>query len=189
MPSDLPPRYSAIGQTLHWATAVVVLIAFAFGPGGSEQRVYSAATDFDRQLHETVGLLVLALVLLRVVWRLGARTPPPPMATPWMARAAQFVQWALYGLLFALPLTAVAGAWLEGHALTLLSGLEIGSPVTASHTVGATLAEIHTWLGDAVLWLAGLHAAAALFHHLVLRDDVLVSMVPRWLLRQGPGTR
>ncbi|MDH4052521.1 MAG: cytochrome b/b6 domain-containing protein [Rubrivivax sp.] len=189
MPTNASPRYSAIGQSLHWATAVVVLIAFAFGPGGSEHRVYSSAADFDRQLHETLGLLVLALVLLRVVWRLGARTPAPPAAPAWMARAARFVQWALYGLLFALPLTAVAGAWLEGHALTLLAGLEIGSPVAEAHAAGATLAEVHTWLGDTILWLAGLHASAALFHHLVLRDGVLVSMLPRWLLGQRPGTR
>ena len=55
-------RYSAVAQALHWATAILVLVAFIYGPGGSEQRVYSHARDFDRQLHETLGLCVLAFV-------------------------------------------------------------------------------------------------------------------------------
>ncbi len=75
-----------------------------------------------------------------------------------MAVAAKAVQWALYLLLFALPLTATAGAWLEGHPLTLLAGVTIPSPLGVSHDVGATIARIHTWLGDAILWLAGFHA-------------------------------
>jgi non-ribosomal peptide synthetase component F len=47
-------RYGAVAQFFHSATAVFVLIAFTFGPGGSEQRVYAHARDFDRQLHETL---------------------------------------------------------------------------------------------------------------------------------------
>ena len=58
-------RYGAVAQTLHWATAVLVLAAFIYGPGGSEQRVYAPARDFDRQLHETLGLSVLALVAMK----------------------------------------------------------------------------------------------------------------------------
>lgn len=83
--------------------------------------------------------------------------------------------------MIALPLTAVTGAWLEGHPLTLLRGLEIAPPFASNHDVGARPASLHGWLGDAIMWLAGIHAAAAIFHHLVLRDGVLVSMLPRWL--------
>src|SRR5437868_15283844 len=55
-------RHGAVAQALHWVTAILVLVAFIYGPGGSEQRVYSAARDVDRRLHETLGLCVLALV-------------------------------------------------------------------------------------------------------------------------------
>src|SRR5512144_702737 len=112
-------RYGAVAQSFHWATAVMVLIAFSVGPGGSEQRVYSPARDFDRQLHETLGLCVLALVTLRLLWRWLDRQPDPPQSPHWMAVSAKVVHWALYTLLFALPLTAISGAWLEGHPLTL----------------------------------------------------------------------
>ena len=63
-------RSGAVAQAFHWVTAVLVLVAFIYGPGGSEQRVYSPARDFDRQLHETLGLSVLALVVMRVLWRM-----------------------------------------------------------------------------------------------------------------------
>jgi len=49
-----------------------------------------------------------------------------------------------------------------------------------SHDLGVTIAEIHTLLGDAILWVAGLHAAAGIYHHVVLKDGVLVSMIPSW---------
>ena len=175
-------RYGAVAQAFHWATAVLVLVAFIYGQGGSEQRVYSPAQDADRQLHETLGLCVFALVLLRMLWRLLDRRPDPPQVPHWMGVAAKAMQWALYVLLLALPLTAIAGAWLEGHSLTLLAGVEIAPPVATSHDAGATLAEIHTWLGDAILWLAGFHALAGLYHHFVRKDSVLASMLPGWLI-------
>ncbi|EEA04381.1 cytochrome B561 [Burkholderia sp. H160] len=173
-------QYGSIAQFLHWTTAIVVLVAFIYGPGGPEQRVYSSMHDFDRQLHETLGLCVFALTLIRLLWRLFDARPETPQMPRWMAVMATTIQWMLYLLLLALPLTAVAGAWLEGHPLTLISGHEIAPLLGTSHNAGAALASLHTWLGDAIMWLAGLHAIAALFHHVFLKDDVLVAMLPRW---------
>jgi cytochrome b561 len=175
-------RYGAVAQFLHWATAILVLAAYIYGPGGSEERVYSPARDFERELHETLGMCVFAFVAIRVLWRAFDRRPEPPDVPRWMGLAAKFVQGALYVLLFAVPLTAIAGAWLEGHPLTLLSGVKIQPMLALSHDTGAIIAEIHTWLGDTILWVAGLHAVAGLYHHFFIWDDVLVSMVPRWLL-------
>ena len=84
----------------------------------------------------------------------------------------------IYVLLLAIPLTAISGAWLEGHPLTLLGKVRVGPLVMEAHDVGATITSIHAWLGDAILWVAGVHAAAALYHHFVLRDGVLRSMLP-----------
>ena len=171
-------RYGTAAQILHWATAILVVIAFVYGPGGSEQRVYSAAKDFDRQLHETLGLCVFALTLVRLGWRAFDAAPEDPPMPRWMQQAAMVVRWALFMLLLAVPMTAITGAWLEGHPLTLLSGIRIGPLLPEAHAVGSVIASIHTWLGDTILWVAGVHAAAALVHHFVLRDRVLRSMLP-----------
>ncbi len=176
-------RYSTVGLILHWLTAILVVIAFIYGPGGSEARVYAAGRDADRQLHETLGMIVLVLAVLRILWRANAVVPQEPPAARWMTLSAKIVQRGLYVLLLAVPLTAIAGAWLTGHPLTLLGGINLNSLVSESHSVGASIAELHGWLGDVILWLAGLHAVAALYHHLILKDGVLASMMPRWLVR------
>ena len=174
------PQYGSVAQLLHWCTAILVLVAFIYGPGGPEQRVYSSAHEFDRRLHETLGLCVFALTVIRLLWRAVDRRPAALPVSRWMVVMATIVQWMLYLLLLALPLTAVTGAWLEGHPLTLVAGGEIPSLLGTSYVVGATFASVHKWLGDAIMWLAGFHAFAALFHHFVLRDEVLTSMLPRW---------
>ena len=181
-------RFGKVAQILHWLTAILVLTAFIYGPGGSEQRVYLPARDFDRQLHETLGLCVFALLVLRVLWKMFDERPQPEELPRWMEIASKSLQGVLYLLLFAVPASAIIGAWLEGHSLTLLAGVQIAPMLGLSHDLGATISEIHTWLGDAILWLAGFHAAAAIFHHFVLKDGVLVSMLPRWFpLGQGKG--
>jgi cytochrome b561 len=176
-----PRRYGRVAQAIHWLTAILVLAAFIYGPGGPEDRVYAAARDADRHLHETLGSCVFVLVVVRVLWRLVDSRPDPIPVARWMGVAAKAVQGVLYLLMFAVPMTAIAGAWLEGHSLAYLGGFEIAPPIAPSHELGATLAEIHGWLGDAILWLAGAHALAALWHHFVARDAVLVAMLPAWL--------
>jgi len=175
-------RYGAVAQALHWLTAILVLVAFVYGLGGTEQRVYAPSRDFERQLHESLGLCVLVVTALRLLWRRIDIRPRPTAGARWMDAAASTVQALLYLLLLAVPLTAIVGAWLEGHPLTLLGGAGIPSPFGVSHAAGALLARIHPWLADAIMWVAGLHAAAALFHQFVLKDEVLGKMLPRGLL-------
>jgi len=181
--STISSKYGSVAQAFHWATAIAVLAAFILGPGGSEQHVYAVAGAFERQLHETLGLCVFALSVLRIVWRTFDTHPQPTPVAPLMACAAKAVQVALYFLLFAVPLTAILGAWFEGHPLTLLAGLQVHTPFGMAHPVGVVLATIHTWLGDAILWLAGFHALAAIFHHVFLKDGVLSAMLPRGIAR------
>ena len=173
-----PRSYDPISMSLHWLTALLVLAAFIMGPGGSEQRVYSAAKDFEREIHEVLGLAVFVLALLRLGWKPFARTPQRPELPGWMTLAAQVVQGLLYVLLIATPITAVLGAWLAGHPLTLGILGTVPPMLPEARGTGVLIAEIHTILGDAVIWLAGLHAAAALAHHFLLADGVLLSMLP-----------
>jgi cytochrome b561 len=178
---SITPRYGAVAQLFHWTTAILVLIAFIYGPGGPEVRVYSVARDFDRQLHETLGLCVLALTTLRILWSAFDSRPNPEPGPGWMVVASRAVHGSLYLLLLALPGTAIAGAWLSGHPLTLMGGIQVPAPLGVSHDLGQGLANLHGWLGDAILWIAGFHALAAIYHHFILGDRVLLSMLPGWL--------
>jgi cytochrome b561 len=169
-------RYGSPAQLLHWLTAILVLAAFLVSTGGPPSRVYGAANAANLQLHETLGLSVFVLVLVRLVWRFFDRTPADPPMPGWMALASRVSHWVLYALLLLVPLTALLGTQFAGHAVTTYFG-SFG-PLLGASQAGIQLAEIHGTLGDAIMWLAGLHAAAAIYHHIFRRDRVLKAMLP-----------
>jgi cytochrome b561 len=96
----------------------------------------------------------------------------------WMKLGARLGHWAIYALLALVPVTAILGAWFEGHPLTVLAVGNLQPWLPPSRPFGLVLADIHGWLGDVLIWLAGVHAAAALYHHFWRRDTVLLSMLP-----------
>lgn len=172
-------RYGAVAQTFHWLTVILVLAAYFLGEGGPQSRVYAPERALTLSAHETFGILVFVLTVLRLLWRAFDRTPDDQPMPRLMRIASRVVQGALYVLLLALPLTAVFGAWFEGHPITLFGGALTIGPLTATDaSFGNSLAEVHETLGNAILWVAGAHALAALFHHFVLRDRVLLTMLP-----------
>lgn len=172
-------RYGLVAQTMHWLTAILVLWAYIMSPGGPEYRVYIPSRDAERILHESLGLAVFVLVLLRLLWRLVDR-PPESVAMPrWMELGSVLTHVLLYVLLIAVPLTAIYGAWAEGHPIVTYYTGALPAPFGQAHDLGVTVSWIHKWLGDAIMYLAGFHAAAALFHHFLLRDRVLTAMLPR----------
>ena len=74
-----------------------------YGPGGSEVRVYSPNKDLERQIHETLGLIVFTLSWIRLFWRMTTKTPDKQISQLWMYKAAKSTQISLYVLLFAVP--------------------------------------------------------------------------------------
>ncbi|MBN8995141.1 MAG: cytochrome b [Rhizobiales bacterium] len=171
-------HYSTMTQILHWVTVLLVGSAWLLGEGGPESRVYAAERASGLSLHETLGLLVFLVLAIRVGWRVFDYTPEEPPMPAWMALASRLVHWTLYALLAAVPLTAIVGAWLEGHPVTVIGLGEVGPLFSRSHSLGESISGIHPLLGDVIIWVAGVHAAAALFHHFILRDGVLLSMLP-----------
>ncbi|MBW8893142.1 MAG: cytochrome b/b6 domain-containing protein, partial [Burkholderiales bacterium] len=94
---------------------------------------------------------------------------------------ARLVHGALWLLLLALPVTALLALGSESHPLTLLGGVRVDKlPWIAGSRLAeaADWGDVHGLLGDALMWLAGLHALAALYHHALRRDGVLASMLP-----------
>ena len=169
-------RYGAGARALHWLTVLLVLAAYVLSEGDGYS-LYSAAADGLRRIHEMLGVVVFFVVMLRLLWRLIDRTPAKQPMPRWRAAAAKLVHLALYALLIAIPATAVLGTWLEGIPVTL-PGFDIAPQITNERGLGQLIMEIHTTLGNAILWVAGVHAAAALFHLFYLRDDVFQSMAP-----------
>lgn len=182
---NTPLRHDALSRAFHWLTAFAVLAAFILGPEGFGRLMHQGvdpATRSDIVWHESLGLLVATLTALRLIWVLLRPAAPQFEMARWMHQAARAVHGLLWLLLFALPATALLALGSEGHPLTLLGGVRVDQMPFIAHSAIAPLAdwgEVHGFLGDAIVWLAGLHAAAAIYHHVVLKDGVLLSMSPR----------
>jgi cytochrome b561 len=189
MPHASSARCDPLSRAFHWLTAIAVTIAFILGPGGFGRLMHQGvdpATRLDIVWHESLGLLVLALTLLRLVWVALRPAKPRFEMAPWMHVLARLVHGALWVLLLALPATALLALGSESHPLTLLGGVRVDQlPWIAGSRLGelADWGDVHGLLGDVIMWLAGLHAVAALFHHFVRRDGVLVAMLP-WRVKR-----
>jgi len=181
-------RYGGVARLFHWLTAVLVLAAFLVSEGGPPSRVYSDANAATLLLHESLGLAVFVVVALRLLWRAVDRIPDEVPMSRWMMLLSHATHWALFALLIAVPATAIIGAWLGGHPVTVYGVGALG-PFFGQSDTGEALMEVHGFLGDTLMWLAGLHAAAALYHHFVLRDRVLEAMLPGVAVKPAPARR
>jgi len=181
--------YDPLSRALHWLTALVVGIAFVLGPehfGRMMRSGVDPATYSDIVWHETLGVLVVVLTLVRLLWvAFRPAAPQIPMA-PAQQLMAKLVHLGLWALLLATPMSAILALGSEGYPLTLLGGVRLDQMPWIANSAFAKLADwgdVHGFLGDAIAWLAGLHAVAAIYHHMILKDGVLLTMLPLKKLR------
>ncbi len=184
MTQESPSHYDALSQFFHWLTVIVVTIAFFLGPENFGRLMHQGvdpASRSDIVWHESLGILVLVLTVLRLLWLTVRPAPPQIPMTRWMSLMASLMHVTLWTLLMVLPITAILALGSEGHALTLLGGVRIDQlPMIAkaAPVKWVDWGDVHKFLGDAIMWLAGAHAAAAIYHHLILKDGVLSAMLP-----------
>ncbi|HEY4555324.1 MAG TPA: cytochrome b [Lysobacter sp.] len=172
-------RWGPVSQLLHWAIALLVTAIGAIGlwMGGlpnSPRKIEVYA------LHKSLGLTLLALVLVRIAWRAYAGAPAALPGQPrWQMRIASATHAGLYALLLAMPLTGwLLNAW-GGYPLQWFGLFNLPRLLPRDrelHEFAATLHEAGFWLLCA---LVVAHVAAALYHHLFLGDATLARMWPR----------
>ena len=172
-------RYGAVVQFLHWSTAVFVVIAWLLGTFGDDLPK-GVARNAGLFIHISAGLAILAVVAVRILWRL-IDPPPQPEATPfgvWLDRAGRFAHVALYVLLVAVPVIGIVTQFARGQPLPLFGLAEIASPWPADRAFAHSVKEVHEFLANALAAVAAVHAGAALLHHWVFRDRTLKRMLP-----------
>ena len=181
-------RYDPVEIALHWATAVFVvglwLIAQAWGflPRGSGGR------HTLQELHVSFGILFAVILAARILWRLGPGRRPLPATTGLIEIASKVVHYALYAMLVAQVVLGFLWRWAQHAAFTLFGLFAVPSPFEIPKTQAHFFGDLHATLATIILIVAGLHAAAALFHHYVLHDDVLWRMLPGRRARRAEAT-
>lgn len=180
---NTPDRWGSVSQTLHWLIAALILllgvVGLTMGELPKTPKYFWVYT-----VHKSLGLTVLALVIVRLGWRLYAGAPKPVPGTPgWQERIADATHALLYVMIFAIPLSG----WLYDSAsglrpfrwFGLVAVPKLSAPNEHLRDLSHTVHEWGFWLLIAVV-LA--HAGAAFYHHLFQRDATLARMLPRgWL--------
>lgn len=173
-------RWGSLARFFHWAIVLLILTQAAIGlimvdmpKRPSTIPVYS--------FHKSLGLTILALAVLRLVWRAFDRRPDEVAGMPhWQALGARCGHALLYLLLFAVPLSG----WLFDSASSLrplywFDLIHVPSLTGGKNEAIKNLAqEAHEWLFWLLALVAAGHAAMALVHHFVNRDDTLRRMLP-----------
>lgn len=176
MTTQISNPYDSTSRRLHWLTAALVALLWTLGqcidffPSGTPR--ISA-----RSLHVCTGIVLAMVLAMRLGWLKNAgRVAPPPQGDA-LAGIARWTHVALYGLLVLVVVLGLFNTWQRGDSIFGL--FRIPAMIPGDKGLRELLEELHGWAANALIGLAGLHALVGLFHHLVLRDDVLRRMTGR----------
>jgi cytochrome b561 len=172
----LSEKYGVPAMSLHWIVAILLSVAMVLA--WVLPRKSAPGYDVLLELHKSVGILVLALVLPRLLWRLGHPVAPAASLTPLEARLSEITHWSLYAVIFVIPLSGYLFASAEGQHLDFFGLFTAGSPLPTDRTISSPMEFVHKTGQNVVYGLVGLHVLAALYHHFVKRDGVLQRMLP-----------
>lgn len=178
MNTSQPGRYGVLSIGLHWLMLLLLVAVYASMELRGIFPKGSALYNGMKTWHYMLGLSVFGLVWMRLAARLQAPAPPVSPALPqWQLRFSQTMHVALYLLMIALPLLGWLVLSASGKPVPFF-GLELPALIAESKANAKLIKDVHETIATAGYFLVGLHAAAALFHHYVVRDDTLKRMLP-----------
>ncbi|HVV79187.1 MAG TPA: cytochrome b [Pseudolabrys sp.] len=170
--------YTGTAKALHWLIVALLIGQFIVAWTMPEIR-RDTRPDTLINLHFSIGVIVLAVAILRLLWRFTHPEPPPEDGIPpWQTTSARIVHWLLYLLLFVIPVLGWLNASWRGFPI-IMFGLELPKLLPTRASGWAWTGDVHSVLANyALLILVGLHVLAALYHWLIRRDGVLQRMLP-----------
>lgn len=175
--------FGSIAKFFHWVMALCIIGMLAVGlmmvdmePSPAKIKLYG--------LHKSTGVVVLLLATLRLTWRFLNPVPRLPGSLhPWHYRLAKLSPLALYALLIMMPLSGITLSQAAGYPVMVYDLFALPNIISKNLELSKTAVMIHTYGAFALIGLLGLHASAALYHHFVLKTNVLRRMLPGWFQR------
>jgi len=186
MSSSDPQRYTTTAAALHWLVAALVLVMILLGwsmqaipkiPVGPRVNAYN--------LHKSIGLSIMLLMVLRTAWRATHPAPPLPPMPRWQARTARTVHVLLYVCLFLQPLTGYLGSAFSGYPVKIF-GFVLPAWAPESEAAKDALSVVHLINSLVLVSVLALHVAGALKHALIDHDRLLRRMWPWGMRGQEP---
>ena len=170
--------YTRTAVRLHWLIALFIISTFALGLymtglplSPNKLKIYA--------WHKWAGVTIWLLVWLRLLWRITHRPPVLPTTMPaWQHTAATLAHLLIYLLMIAVPVSGWLMSSAKGFQTVYFAIVPLPDLVGKNKALGELLATVHEVLNFTMAGLVLAHAAAALKHHIIDRDDVLVRMLP-----------
>ncbi len=171
-------RYGSASIATHW----LMLLLFVAVYGSIELReLFDKGSDPREMLkswHFMLGITIFILVWLRIAARLSGPTPAiTPEPEKIQQLAAKLLHLALYVLMIAMPISGYLLLSASGKPIPFF-GLELPALLNTDKELGKQIKEVHEFLGTTGYFLIGAHFAAALYHHLIVRDNTMTRMLP-----------
>ena len=174
--TDSEARYGGVAIFYHWTIAALVVVVGTLGLLHDSWPHSTQAKWIN--IHALFGLAVWVLMMLRLVWRMSHRPPDlPPDIGEFSRRTSYPVHLLMYLLLFVIPIFGIVTFIWHGRVFDF-GFFRIDPHVRSNRAVFHPTEDIHGYLAYALFTLAALHALAALWHHFVRRDRVLLRMWP-----------
>lgn len=170
-------KYGAVAQFLHWAIVVLLIVQFTLAALADELPRGVEKLELVTR-HKSFGITILALAVVRIVWRLLNRPPPLPPMPRWQRAASQVSHWGMYALLLAMPLIGWMSSSSANHPVSWFGLYQLPDLVGPSRPLHDVLHDLHETLAVLLLTLIGVHVAAALKHQFRDRDGLLWRMLP-----------
>ena len=163
---------------LHWLVVLAVIGLFGLGLWMTALDYYHPWYRRGPDLHRSIGVLLFAVILLRLAWRLLSPTPRPlPSHRPWEIGGAH----AAHALLYLLPLATTVSGYLlstaDGRGVFVFDWFEVPALYTRLEQQEEVMGDLHAALAWGLIAIAALHALAALKHHFIDRDTTLTRML------------
>lgn len=172
---DSKAGYGLITRLTHWIMALAIPAMFALGLWMVTLNYYSPYYRIAPDIHRSVGMLLLFLLVLRFVWRLANPKPGDAELKPFERAASRAVHWGFYPLLLALMVSGYLISTADGRPIEVFDWFSVPSFIQKKG-LEDTAGEVHEFLAYATIVLVVLHAAAALKHHFVDRSSILKRM-------------
>ena len=171
-------QYTRTAVTLHWLIALLIFAAFPLGLYMHDLPL-SPYKLHMYSYHKWIGVTVFLLAVIRLTWRTTHRPPAmPDTMQNWEKFAAESVHYLLYVLIFAVPVSGWLMSSSMGFQTVWLGVLPLPDLVGKNKELADVLHEVHEMLNYLMLGLVFAHVGAALKHHFIERDDILVRMIP-----------
>jgi len=168
-------RYGNVAKFFHWLIFFLLLGMLVFGYFMDDLPKAYKAQAYN--WHKLTGLTVLSLMLLRLFWKLVNPKPELPFKVGFLEKLAEHsVHGLLYVVVIAMPLAGWIGSSAAGK-FPHVGAMELALPIEQSKAVVELAFELHELIAIVIMVLVGLHVLAALYHHYILKDNVLKRML------------